>query len=77
MNQDDAVVALVAAVSFLKKHSESTGKVGAVGFCFGGLMVNRLAVDSRELDAGVPYYGRQPAGRGRGQDHRAAAAAIR
>ena len=61
MNQDDAVVALVAAVSFLKKHAELTGKVGAVGFCFGGLMVNRLAVESRELDAGVPYYGRQPA----------------
>jgi carboxymethylenebutenolidase len=60
MNQDDAVVALVSAVSFLKKHPESTGKVGAVGFCFGGLMVNRLAVDSRELDAAVPYYGRQP-----------------
>jgi carboxymethylenebutenolidase len=59
MNQDDAVAALVAAVSFLKKHAESTGKVGAVGFCFGGLMVNRLAASSKELDAGVPYYGRQ------------------
>jgi carboxymethylenebutenolidase len=59
MNQDDAVVALVAAVSFLKQHSESNGKLGAVGFCFGGLMVNRLAVASRELDAGVAYYGRQ------------------
>jgi carboxymethylenebutenolidase len=59
MNQDDAVVALVAAVSFLKGHSESTGKVGAVGFCFGGLMVNRLAASSPELDAGVAYYGRQ------------------
>ncbi len=59
MNQDDAVEALVAAVSFLKKHPESTGKVGAVGFCFGGLMVNRLAASSKELDAGVPYYGRQ------------------
>jgi carboxymethylenebutenolidase len=59
MNQDDAVVALVAAVSFLKTHPESTGKVGAVGFCFGGLMVNRLAVASGELDAGVAYYGRQ------------------
>jgi carboxymethylenebutenolidase len=59
MNQDDAVVALVAAVSFLKKHPESTGKVGAVGFCFGGLMVNRLAASSPELDAGVAYYGRQ------------------
>jgi carboxymethylenebutenolidase len=59
MNQDDAVVALVAAVSFLKTHPESTGKIGAVGFCFGGLMVNRLAVASGELDAAVAYYGRQ------------------
>lgn len=59
MNQDDAVSALVSAVEFLKSHPESTGKVGAVGFCFGGLMVNRLAVASPELDAGVAYYGRQ------------------
>ncbi len=59
MNQDDAVVALVSAVSFLKSHPESTGKVGTVGYCFGGLMVNRLAVSSPELDAGVAYYGRQ------------------
>jgi carboxymethylenebutenolidase len=59
MNQDDAVTALVAAVSFLKSHPESTAKVGAVGFCFGGLMVNRLAAASGELDAGVAYYGRQ------------------
>jgi len=59
MNQDDAVAALTAGVSFLKQHGESTGKVGAVGFCFGGLMVNRLAVSSGELDAGVAYYGRQ------------------
>lgn len=59
MNQDDAVAALVAAVSFLKAYPESTGKVGAVGFCFGGLMVNRLAAASPELDAGVAYYGRQ------------------
>jgi hypothetical protein len=59
MNQDDAVAALVPGVAFLKQHPESTGKVGAVGFCFGGLMVNRLAVASRELDAGVAYYGRQ------------------
>ena len=74
---DDAVVALVAAVSFLKKHPESTGKVGAVGFCFGGLMVNRLAASSKELDAGVAYYGRQvPADAGQ-EHHRAAAAALR
>jgi carboxymethylenebutenolidase len=59
MNQDDAVAALVSAVSFLKAHAESTGKVGAVGYCFGGLMVNRLAAASPELAAGVAYYGRQ------------------
>jgi carboxymethylenebutenolidase len=59
LNQDDAVTALVAGVSFLKRHPESTGKVGAVGFCFGGLMINRLAATSPELDAGVAYYGRQ------------------
>ncbi len=61
LNQDDAVAALVAAVEFLKTHPESTGKVGAVGFCFGGLMVNRLAASSKSLDAGVAYYGRQVA----------------
>jgi carboxymethylenebutenolidase len=59
LNQDDAVVALVDAVAFLKAHPESTGKVGAVGFCFGGLMANRLATSSQELDAAVAYYGRQ------------------
>src|SRR5207253_2347739 len=59
MNQDDAVVALVAAVPFLKTHAESSGRVGAVGFCFGGLMINRLAASSPELNAAVAYYGRQ------------------
>jgi carboxymethylenebutenolidase len=59
MNQDDAVVALVAATAFLKTHAESAAKVGAVGFCFGGLMINRLAASSPDLDAGVAYYGRQ------------------
>jgi carboxymethylenebutenolidase len=59
MNQDDAVAALVSGVSVLKAHAESTGKVGAVGFCFGGLMINRLAASSGDLDAGVAYYGRQ------------------
>ena len=51
----------VAAVSFLKKHPESTGKVGAVGFCAGGEMVDQLATASPEVDAVVSYYGRPPA----------------
>jgi len=51
----------VAGTQFLMRHPESTGKVGAVGFCFGGAMVNTLAVRLPELAAGVPFYGRAPA----------------
>jgi carboxymethylenebutenolidase len=51
----------VAATEFLLKHSQSTGKLGAVGFCFGGGMVNRLAVRMPQLAAGVPFYGAAPA----------------
>ncbi len=51
----------VAASEFMLKHQQSTGKLGAVGFCFGGAMVNRLAVRMPQLAAGVPFYGRAPA----------------
>lgn len=51
----------VAAAEFLMSHEESTGRVGAVGFCFGGGMVATLAVRLPGLGAGVPFYGRQPA----------------
>jgi carboxymethylenebutenolidase len=50
----------VAAVSFLKARPESTGKVGAVGFCYGGGMVNYLATRLSDLAAGVPFYGSSP-----------------
>jgi len=60
MNREHAIAASVAAVSFLQQHAESTGKVGAVGFCFGGGVVNRVATDSPDLAAGVAYYGVQP-----------------
>ncbi len=51
----------VSAAEFLLKHPQSTGKLGAVGFCFGGSMVNRLAVRIPQLAAGVPFYGSAPA----------------
>jgi carboxymethylenebutenolidase len=51
----------VAGANFLMKHADSTGKVGAVGFCFGGGVVNRLAVRLPDLAAGAPFYGSQPA----------------
>jgi carboxymethylenebutenolidase len=50
----------VAAVAFLKNHPNSTGKVGTVGFCWGGGMSNQLAVNSPDLAAAVVYYGIQP-----------------
>jgi carboxymethylenebutenolidase len=60
MNREEAIAASVAAVSYLGKHEESTGKIGAVGFCFGGGVVNRMATDGPDLAAGVAYYGTQP-----------------
>jgi carboxymethylenebutenolidase len=51
---------LVAAITFLEKHANSNGKVGAIGFCWGGGMVGDLAVNAPDLDAAVVYYGRQP-----------------
>ena len=52
----------VAAAKWLKARKDSTGKMGAVGFCFGGGMVNQLAVLlGADLKAGVPFYGRQAA----------------
>ena len=50
----------VKAVDFLKAHSESNGKVGSVGFCWGGAMANQLAVHSPDMKAAVAFYGRQP-----------------
>ncbi len=50
-----------AGFEFLLNHEDSTGKVGAVGFCYGGGVVNAIAVAYPELSAGVPFYGRQPA----------------
>ena len=52
----------VAAAKWLKARSDSTHKLGAVGFCFGGGMVNQLAVRlGADLNAGVAFYGRQAA----------------
>lgn len=49
-----------AGFEFLHESDDSTGKVGAVGFCYGGGVCNALAVAYPELLASVPFYGRQP-----------------
>ena len=50
----------IAGFEFLKTLPECSGKVGAVGFCYGGGVVNILATRLPEMAAGVPFYGRQP-----------------
>jgi carboxymethylenebutenolidase len=60
LNSEETTKNFVAAVKYLKTHPLSTGKVGCTGFCWGGAMTNQVAVNSPDLDAAVPYYGRQP-----------------
>jgi len=60
LNADETARRIAAAVPFLERHAESTGKVGAVGFCWGGGMVNRGAVLAPDLKAGIAYYGAPP-----------------
>jgi carboxymethylenebutenolidase len=50
----------VATIAWLQQHERSTGRIGAMGFCWGGGTVNDLAVASPDLLAAVSYYGRQP-----------------
>lgn len=54
-----AIAEGVATIEYLKKDKSTNGKVGVVGFCWGGGMVNDLAVNAPDLGAGVAYYGRQ------------------
>ena len=51
----------VAAVEYLKTRPQATGKVGCMGFCWGGGTTNQVAVNAPDLAAAVPFYGSQPA----------------
>ena len=50
----------IAAYEYLKSHKNCNGKIGVVGFCFGGWISNMMAVKVPSLSAAVPYYGSQP-----------------
>jgi carboxymethylenebutenolidase len=61
LNRAKIQVDMLNSAKYLKAHALSNGKLGAVGFCFGGLVVNNLAVSlGGDLTAGVPFYGRAP-----------------
>ncbi|WP_332694434.1 dienelactone hydrolase family protein [Bosea sp. (in: a-proteobacteria)] len=60
LKPDDVVAQARAALALLAARPDATGKVGAVGFCWGGGVVNDLAVAAPELTAGVVFYGRSP-----------------
>jgi carboxymethylenebutenolidase len=61
LKPEETIKNFVAAVKYLKTNPLSTGKVGCTGFCWGGAMTNQVAVNAPDLNAAVPYYGRQPA----------------
>ena len=61
LDQKKAAEDFVSAAEFLKNRPESNGKIGAVGFCYGGGIVHMLSVRLPELNAAVPFYGNQPA----------------
>ena len=61
LDREATIKNFVAAVKYLKTHPQSTGKVGVIGFCWGGEMTNQVAVNAPDLDAAIPFYGRQPA----------------
>jgi len=61
LDGEQTVKNFVAAVEYLKTHPQSTGKVGCMGFCWGGGITNQVAVNAPDLAAAVPFYGRQPA----------------
>ena len=60
-NRNEMLEDFIAAYDYLKSDSNCNGKIGAVGFCFGGWIVNMMAVRIPTLSAAVPFYGGQPA----------------
>lgn len=60
LDNTQTVQNFMAAALYLKTHTRTTGRVGVIGFCWGGAMANQLAVQSPDIQASVPYYGLQP-----------------
>lgn len=59
-NRDEMLEDFIAAYDYLRQHPHCNGKIGVVGFCFGGWIANMMAVKVPGLKAAVPFYGGQP-----------------
>lgn len=59
LNPEETLENYLAGLDYLRKHPDGNGKVGCVGFCWGGGMANKLAVNDPTLQAAVAYYGAQ------------------
>ncbi|UBZ13017.1 dienelactone hydrolase family protein [Flagellimonas marinaquae] len=59
-DRDEMLQDFIAAYEYLKNHEDCNGKIGVVGFCFGGWISNMMAVKVPDLAAAVPFYGSQP-----------------
>ncbi|MFH4968924.1 dienelactone hydrolase family protein [Gaetbulibacter sp. M240] len=59
-DRDAMLEDFLAAFNYLKDHEQCSGKIGVVGFCFGGWISNMMAVKQPDLAAAVPFYGSQP-----------------
>tara|TARA_R110002051_G_scaffold30845_1_gene70990 strand:- start:1612 stop:2499 length:888 start_codon:yes stop_codon:yes gene_type:complete len=59
-NRDEMLEDFIAAFEYLSNHKDCSGKIGVVGFCFGGWIANMMAAKIPNLSAAVPFYGGQP-----------------
>ncbi|MGP1275418.1 MAG: dienelactone hydrolase family protein [Caulobacterales bacterium] len=60
LSADDTLANALAALEWLRTHPQGNGRTGIIGFCWGGSMVNRVAVADAQLDAGSMFYGSAP-----------------
>ena len=61
LDMDETNADALAALAYIKDRDDCSGKIGCVGFCWGGALANQVAVNAPDLDAGVVFYGRSPA----------------
>ena len=61
LDMDETKADALAALAYVKGRDDGSGKIGCIGFCWGGALANQVAVNAPDLDAGVVFYGRAPA----------------